>query len=657
MLIDVYEKGVLQIKARLKERSKKSTDVARLFLDVDGTDGVPIGLSVAKKELVHRHVFDDVPQDKDNYQVAYRITHRSETIRGSDTYRVWPAAVKVTLKREDNTVLPNVHFDLRYHDDSSHGRFRSGNDGSCVCFLHKSTYSFPNITDLVFVRWEPGANRRERVAIVRPATYKATLVTPAGWAGTEVTQSVNVASAQAGDTLGHDKQGRSVKFNLKLTNTNDPGQTAPAGESLYIKATLSEMTKRTAELPTLVGVLDLVATATELTGRVQSGVAGKASFTLKLGLGGKEKLKLQMGTTPECTDAEVKFVNARKLWLESIARAGAKPALADATAAMKKVGVELLEEPDVDVAGANPPAGSMVPGRHFGLGSPQLVVGDHNINSFTTLWAKPHAPLGAYAVFCDYQFDAGENGPETADLYYDVPMANIVWPPTGVNVGGFQVAPCPRGRTLLPVDLRGNDSVTGEWYVTAPPNHPQLWQSTPLPADHIHVDWVNNPDRAIIKLPGAVVNLVSGGATVQVHLQVTTVKGPYNGWAPDPPKGGVVIALRNRAGANGLRAAAGMNQTVVHELGHLLNLVADVPGRGTGMTLEDDHDRHYRFRGHSGGHCATGVGLVTYRLGGDLSGNADATCVMYGEGSSTRKIDFCAKCAPFVLVEPMERLV
>jgi hypothetical protein len=41
---------------------------------------------------------------------------------------------------------------------------------------------------------------------------------------------------------------------------------------------------------------------------------------------------------------------------------------------------------------------------------------------------------------------------------------------------------------------------------------------------------------------------------------------------------------------------------------------------------------------------------------GDFTGKSECTCVMYGEGSSTRKTGYCSRCAPFIKAEALSSL-
>lgn len=640
--IDVFEKSDLKIKVKLKQKSKKDNDTAQLIKTVDNLTVSTESLSVRKQWVEVKHTFADVPDDKDNYQFKYRVTHDGETIQGADTYTVWPRTAKVTLKNDaDDTPLPDAYFDLKFaNDEVSH--FQTDGSGERECKLkQKSIWGIGDMTRLVFVTWDGATTGRVRVARMRVVKYKATLELPA-WTDATRTQYVNTKSEKKGKELGHDGLGRSVAFTVKLVDADDPTRELgpDPNQQVFIKATLTDMTKRTANTPTLVDVKELDAsTPGVVTGTVKSDNAHRARFTLRLGLGGKEKCKLEVGTTNACSDAKVEFINKRKLWVQSIAAAGATPSLANATGAMDNVGIELARDADVVLAPNDAPAGAMLPGAVFGQGSDMLVIGDHNVGAFTKKWTKEHAPLSAYLIFCDYQFDAGRRAQSTS-ISYDT-----------VDADPFTCTPLSEDYVLLPKNLHnGKCAVVGTWKSNATTGTHKGAKGA-IPDNCYGVDWAGDPGKLTITLPALAKAVVDGGETLTITLKVTYAEGEYNGWTPSTPRGGVVIALRNSDGA---RIAADMNKTVVHELGHLLNQVGETAG--TGLTLDVDHEWNYTGRGHLGGHCAFGVSKGVYDGGGSMEGQGAATCVMYGEASDNKSVDFCVKCAPFVKAEPMEKL-
>ena len=79
---------------------------------------------------------------------------------------------------------------------------------------------------------------------------------------------------------------------------------------------------------------------------------------------------------------------------------------------------------------------------------------------------------------------------------------------------------------------------------------------------------------------------------------------------------------------------AKQNQTMIHEIGHQFNMVAQGTGSGP-----DKVATQYTGKGHVGSHCYNGCGVQANYS----SHTASSTCVMFGAGNG--KNAFCANCA------------
>ncbi len=638
---DVYEESKFLIKVKLKDGATKDADTAKLYLKSDGTEGAAITLEVKQQWIEYEHTFARVPDDKDNYPFEYRIEYDGEDKAGETTCTVWPRTANVKLVDEHTKqVLQFTRFRLLFTGDRvAHYVTEANGIGQCR-LKHMATFTGRSTNEITFLGWAPGKDHgRNREARVERVEYLAVLESPK-WKGQKIDQYVNLKTEKTGDEVGHDKLGRKVVFQVKLIDKNN--SRAPihprGGERVYVKATLSELTKRNADLATFEGVTDLKRTGDVVTGYVATN-AGKGKFTLALGLGGKEKCKLELGTTPECKDASVEFTNTRKIWIQPIAVAGKAPSFASATGWLANVGIELGTDTAADIDPDAQAAGALIPGTGFGEGDKQLIVGDHNVSQFTTAWTKEHDPHSAYAVFCDFQYDAGASEKKASGTY-TIDGKKVFW-----------IEPAGDSAAILTHSLHtGNFAVTGTWRSLAA-SGPHKDKTGAIDPANVTIDSMGDPSCVEITLPAAAAEVIDANEKVEYVVDVVYVKGPYNGWAPSAPRGGVVIALKNTSGA---RAAAGMNQTIVHEIGHLINQVS-APGAGISLTRNGDHKWHYTGRGHSGGHCAFGIAQNIYNGGGDLSGKG-GTCVMFGEGANTRGGDFCVKCKPFVMAEPLESL-
>lgn len=655
---DVYEESKLTIKVALKAASHKDTDTAQIVLTVDGVEQAPIDVEVKKQWVVHEHTFAKVPDDKDSYPVTYRIAYDGESKPGAQEFTVWPRTVHLTLINDVNgDPVARKNFALR-HDNGQVAYYITNPSGAAECLLkHKCAFTVRPSGALNVKGWTSGKEHgRRREARVEVVEFVAKFDTPA-WATQTVVQSVNVATAKTNAEVGHDKRGPRIACNVKLANKayGDPG-TIRGGERVYVKATFSELTKRTARKGTLEGVTGLSTAGDVVTGYVST-ASGKGAFVLVLGMGGKEKCKLEIGTTPECKDASFNVENMRTIWLQTIARAGQVPSLAGAKGAFAKVAIDMQRDPDVEIDNGNAPANAIVPGATLGEVSDQLIVGDHNCTLFGPLWTKDHDPLSAYAIFCDYQFDAGA-APLTKDFAFDVdPPDTVNWPPTGADVRGFPTTLFAAGSSKALLDRNLHDglhAITNARWKSLALVGPHVGKTGNLATDCFHIDWGTPADRGrlFFKASPEMCVLLADGDSVKLKFTVTYAKGPYMGWAPSNPAGGVVIALK----CSGPSSVNSMNATVTHEIGHVMNQV-DPAAAGTGLDRDADHGWHYVDRGHSGGHCAFGIAKGTYDAGGDLdTGVPGAACTMFGEDCTPIVIDFCVKCAPFVLAEPIETL-
>ncbi len=104
--------------------------------------------------------------------------------------------------------------------------------------------------------------------------------------------------------------------------------------------------------------------------------------------------------------------------------------------------------------------------------------------------------------------------------------------------------------------------------------------------------------------------------------------------------GGNLICVCTRAFWS-TKSNASQNQTMIHEMGHKVGMVAD----GTGKGPDKVNTLYDTSKGHVGNHCHKGIpaGQARYDSSADL---ALSTCVMYG--ATNGKSAFCDKCAPAV---------
>lgn len=83
------------------------------------------------------------------------------------------------------------------------------------------------------------------------------------------------------------------------------------------------------------------------------------------------------------------------------------------------------------------------------------------------------------------------------------------------------------------------------------------------------------------------------------------------------------------------RTVAGMEQTIIHEVGHKIGMVP----KGTGAALTP-HAKQYTQRTHTGSHCGQGA---TWN---GTSWSGSPICVMFGSNWASRLGKFCPLCSP-----------
>jgi hypothetical protein len=104
--------------------------------------------------------------------------------------------------------------------------------------------------------------------------------------------------------------------------------------------------------------------------------------------------------------------------------------------------------------------------------------------------------------------------------------------------------------------------------------------------------------------------------------------------------GGNIVCVCTRAWWR-TKSTTDQNQTMIHELGHQLKMVADGTGRGP-----DQVSTHYTGKGHVGPHCHEGLPVLA-----DYSTSTGSSCVMFGATNGVAT--FCTNCVPAVIKQDL----
>jgi len=588
-----------------------------------------------------------VADDEPNYCVRWTVDYKGTEIPQTEQWIVWPAALKIVAKTDDGSKpFSNVPFDISQRSQTSQEAARStyATNGEGVVDnipLKPEAFSIALPRGFEDQKKDPGKGRVREYHLKH--TFEAEFVSPSAPTNpTEIKQWVNLDPDSKLPQNGHTVK---VTVGAKEMKGN-------RGDVIYIQAKFGMESKRSNPQPELKGAADITSstegTATVYKGKVTLGDKGApASFTLELGVAGKDTCEVKIGATDACQDATIKFENRRKIYYQ-VTRPDslAAPDMTLATNALKEVGID-IEEYTVDGATLpeNTPANAWFDASMFESGKTgkALVIGTHNIGAFKGKFRKLKSPA-LHVILCHHQLDADSEMDQT--ITFDA-NDKVKWPPgSGTDVPGWRMPASQTGNgnaLFFPKDLRnGTDAVKGiTWKCRE-----DVSKSGSIPKDHIVIDQATHGNYVHIKLPDDAAALINSGKTLSVRVRVAYAEGWYNGWCTGTGRHNVVKAGRPDRDING---------TIVHELGHALNQSANNASLFPGLTAPP-HDRYYtNNRGHQGNHCANGIDEATYTDVSKKLDTSDAggkcTCIMYGAGTDLRNsnIAFCSKCQPYAI--------
>lgn len=656
MATDIFEGSTITFRGRILFGHKSATTATfKILRGGTGFAEVSAPLKDGKAEVAW--LSPDVPDLDESYTLTFSMQIEDRVYPIAESYTLWPRWLHLTaLRAADDKPFPRFFAQVK---QGAAADVVTDAKGEYRHFLKKpAPFTVSAEAPSEITAWVQDKGRRRVFKCVR--RYKAEFVAPKKAAdGKDIEQLVNLTTAD---------EGRDGKRSLVVVKVGAEGDTkrAPADrrgrkdDVIFIKATFSRASKRNSPAPSVAGALAIKHTpdGKEYTAQVKLGPDGApATFKLELGLAGGDTCELKVGSTDAVADATIRFVNWRKLFYQITVPTGlAAPDMGPITGALDKVKVKYEKYSTVTLAEADAPAapaGSWFDGPMVSsaLSGRCLNVGDRNKGFFHGRFVDTHAPIGVHVLLCHAQFDAGVGQAQVAAASSDPiekTTAKITFPPVGgAQVPGavidFNKATEPKRAVLKKAFQDGGNGVRNVKWRSLAATGPQKGKKGDVPDDHVDVDFVARKNKIAIKLPADAVAVIDAGAKVRVSCDIWYSLGPWGGESAKNKQ-----LIRASEGGN-----AQANSIMSHELGHTMNqVVAGVP---PGLAAAD-HDRKYEGRGHQGPHCAEGVAAAVFAAGGSLRGVAGSTCVMFGALTAANRVDFCAKCSPFVIAESLLKL-
>lgn len=655
MATDIFEKSVITFRGQVLS-GHKSAKTATFKIFKNGVFLTAPSAPLKDKKCELPWPCPELEDDVESYALSFKMEIEGREYNITDRFKVWPRSLHLTALRSDND-KPLAHFAVKVTQGGADAPAITDAKGECTHFLKKpAPFDVSAEAPGVIKEWIDKLGRKRAFKAERK--IKAEFVAPKKPTPDKaLEQLVNHTTSD---------EGRDLHGSLVVVKVGALGDTTRApddrwgqkDDEVFIKAKFSRQSKRNAPLPSLKDALDIKHTpdGKEYTGKVKLGAKGEpARFKIELGLAGGDTCELSIGSTAACADATLSFVNWRKLYYQLTLPSGlAKPGMGDMEGALAKVFVRYEKYKDLTFAEADaPPAGSWFDGPMVSanLSGRCVCIGTHNKGHFHAKFVDTKNPRGVHLLVCHAQFDGGAGKAQFANLAavtIKKATPKITFPPDGgTSQYGARVDGSKAGGQIFEMAFQdgGKGWRNAKWKSLAATG-PHKGKSGAIPDDHVDVNWRKRPNVVTMKLPADAVTVVEAGFDVRVSVDVFYSLGPFNGESVQH-----LQLIRTRHASEG--GDKGMNGTMTHELGHTMKQVVDNVPPGLKAS---DHGRKYEKRGHQGPHCADGVDAKVFKDGGSLKGRTDCTCVMFGQGASTRPVDFCARCAPFVTAENIAKI-
>ena len=317
---EIFEGRLIKLRVRVAKGKNKAEDAEFVVLK-DGEEWKR-EKAAFKGTLAHFPDFnaDAVAEDADAYLLEYWVETGGEKCYGKDDIRVWRKTITVkATKDEDDQPCPKFPFTITLPDGTTE-EASTRNDGTYQIRLRdagKVDISVDPPWEVTEWTKKKGPTRELKVK----CNFEAEFFAPRP--GNDPTkQFVNLSSA-AND--GRDGKGSLIVFEVgaKGDQSRQASQRhGKQGDEVHVKVTFGGESKRSQPKKILRTPGSSPTDSNEgkdWEGKVTLDAQGKATFTVDLGLAGGDTCTVKIGTTEECADEEIKFVNWRRLYYEILA--------------------------------------------------------------------------------------------------------------------------------------------------------------------------------------------------------------------------------------------------------------------------------------------------------------------------------------------------
>ncbi len=649
MTAHVFEESTLTLKAWIARGKGDRASASFEFEQEGGAETVETaelefgGKAEGKKEVSTTITLPKCKDDEDYYTLRYSVKCAGVEYPGGD-FKVWLKTAKFKAVDSQGSPLPGVPLTFNQTKDKV---YVTDGNGECPLPINATAPAKVTVRSPCWLEEWTTEVGRLREARVTKHEYKAVIVDPSlegNAAGAPLKQYVNLPVDAAAPRQGS-------KLAVTLSGSTDTECIAGVpGDPVYVKLKFDLTGGSKRNDPKRALIIDGATVEANDKGIAEGegkfDDKGEACFEVELGLAGGDSVEILSGITKACEDSTLHVQNWRRLWYQLTVPEGAtEPDMSHSLTALEEVFIEYLKEGEtVTIAKGTGPEGklSWFDAAWIGgtAGEQVINIGNHNRDFFHALLDNKHSPLQTHVLCCSTQYDPAGANTEKQFLNLEVTASTkVAWSDGSQVVGVKQVV----GRGFFPKKLLDNTSsiISGSWKAS------DNSENGSITDDDVHIaDWAFT-----VKLPADAVTYLDKDAAnkVKVSMKVFKAKGPYNG---ESAKHKQLLRIG--------RADEEVNKTLCHELGHSLHQVPQSSaGKPPGLSAVA-HGREYTGNGHTGGHCADGMSDDNYAAGagkagsayaGNFKGKAECTCLMYGEGSSTRGNKYCARCKPFIIAE------